>query len=238
MGNIIFQKTINQSEINAKYLNVDFPESFPFKKGEEFWLLGSNDEKFLATRHTNTVITGLTKWFRTNQISENTKIKLSYNENELIENKRVLHVEFSNDDNNISSSPNNDVRFAFKFESELENFIASNLKSIDEDLTLYAKQYRAGDGIIDLLCYDKEKNFVIIELKNTKTSDVVVGQIARYMGWVKENLIKDSNKKVKGLILTPEIDYKLEYAASILPNVEVKYFQFSVKFVTKEELEK
>ena len=88
------QKKISQSEINSKYLNVDFPASFPFKEDEEFWLIGRNGEQFLATRHTKTQITGLTKWFRENQITESTEIKLSYEKNELIDKKRVLHFEF------------------------------------------------------------------------------------------------------------------------------------------------
>jgi len=90
------EKRISQSEINSKYLNVDFPASFPFKEDEEFWLIDKNGEKFLATRHTKTQITGLTKWFKQNQIEASIDIKLSYDKKELIDKKRVLHVEFLN----------------------------------------------------------------------------------------------------------------------------------------------
>jgi len=90
------EKKISQSEINSKYLNVDFPASFPFKEDEEFWLIDKNGEKFLATRHTKTQITGLTKWFKQNQIEASIDIKLSYDKKELIDKKRVLHVEFLN----------------------------------------------------------------------------------------------------------------------------------------------
>mgnify|MGYP000870369561 CR=1 FL=1 len=90
------EKKISQSEINSKYLNIDFPESFPFKEYEEFWLMDINKNKFLVTRHTNTQITGLTNWFRENQITESVEIKLSYDKKELIDKKRVLHVEFLN----------------------------------------------------------------------------------------------------------------------------------------------
>ena len=90
------KKNISQSEINSKYLNVDFPASFPFKEDEEFWLIDKNNEKFLATRHTKTQITGLSKWFKANQITESVDIKLLYEKNELIDKKRVLHFEFLN----------------------------------------------------------------------------------------------------------------------------------------------
>lgn len=207
-------KKINQTEINSGYLNIKFPESFPFQKDEQFWIVTCNGkEKFLATRRTNTQITGLSKWFRANQVSDGTEIEWSYYDSDFINKKRVLRIEFLNNENNSD-----------KLNVELEDLIIANLKLIDTDLTLYARQYCAGDGRISLLCLDKDKNFVVIKLKNKKTSDAIVGQIARHMGWVKENLVKDSNKKVKGLILAPETDYKLEYAVSVIPDVQVKYF--------------
>jgi len=232
-------KQISQQEIRSKYLNFDFPKEFPFIKDEEFWITGITDgeERYLVKRHTNTQITCLSEWFRVKQISNNTKILFHYDEKEQIESKRVLRIEFISNESKIISTQNNDLDFSFKLESELEIFIANNINSVDSSLSLFKRQFSVGDGIIDLLCHDKEKNYVIIELKNKKTSDKVVGQIARYMGWVKENLIKSSDKKVKGLILTPEIDYKLEYAVSMIPDVQVKYFQIKINFVNKEDLE-
>lgn len=93
---IEIKKSISQSEINSKYLNVDFPTSFPFKEDEEFWMIDKNGEKFIAIRHTKTQITGLSKWFKANDITENVEVKLSYEKSELIDKKRVLHVEFLN----------------------------------------------------------------------------------------------------------------------------------------------
>ena len=78
-------------------------------------------------------------------------------------------------------------------------------------------------GIIDLLCLDKENNYVIIELKKDKTSDKVVGQIQRYMTWVEENLA--DKESVRGIIVAQGHDRKLEYAikGSKYP-VKVKIF--------------
>lgn len=72
-------------------------------------------------------------------------------------------------------------------------------------------------GIIDLLCKDRSNNYVVIEIKKgSETSDEVVGQLARYMGWVKENLAK--NKNVIGIVISGGYDEKLRYAVKAIPN--------------------
>jgi hypothetical protein len=51
------------------------------------------------------------------------------------------------------------------------------------------RQYPTPIGNIDLLAIDKKnKEFVVIELKKGRSSDAVIGQILRYMGWVKDKL--------------------------------------------------
>ena len=87
------------------------------------------------------------------------------------------------------------------------------------------------------MCTDENKDFVVIELKRVKSSDDAVGQVLRYMGWVDQNLNQNKDKKVRGLIITPEIDNKLEYAASMVPNIQVKYYRIKLEFVTKDDLE-
>ena len=74
----------------------------------------------------------------------------------------------------------------------------------------------------------------ILEIKKEKGSDKTIGQLTRYMGWVKERLA--NNKEVRGIIIVHEIDEKLEYSASVLSNVEVKYYKIDLKFVPREEL--
>jgi RecB family endonuclease NucS len=66
-------------------------------------------------------------------------------------------------------------------------------------------------------------SFVVIELKKGRPSDQVVGQILRYMGWVKKNLCKDG-QGVKGLIICHDQDDKLSYALDMTHDIEVKYY--------------
>ena len=127
----------------------------------------------------------------------------------------------------------------FVMEKYLEEFITENFDKIDfgAKLELYqdeentGRQYPTSVGNIDLLAIDKhKKEFVVIELKKGRSSDVVVGQILRYMGWVKENLaINDYDQyNVRGIIISKEKDDKLVYALKLLQNVNV--FLYSVSF--------
>jgi restriction system protein len=50
----------------------------------------------------------------------------------------------------------------------------------------------------------------VIELKNGRSSDQVIGQTLRYMGWVKDELCKDG-QAVKGRIICRDSDLKLSY---------------------------
>lgn len=56
-----------------------------------------------------------------------------------------------------------------------------------------------------------------------QTSDQTVGQLARYMGWLKET--KTQGKPTKGIVIAGKYDKKLYYALKILRDAEV-YLDF------------
>ncbi len=86
----------------------------------------------------------------------------------------------------------------FALEAHLEDFLEANWGRVDfgVPLSIYAedgvasgRQYRTDIGIIDFLCRNTNTgDYWVIELKRGQSSDSVVGQILRYMGWVKENI--------------------------------------------------
>jgi len=62
---------------------------------------------------------------------------------------------------------------------------------IEKGLELKQKGYDTKTaGRIDLLCIDRNRDFVVIGTKKGKESDKVVGPIQRYMGWITRNLAK------------------------------------------------
>jgi hypothetical protein len=124
----------------------------------------------------------------------------------------------------------------FYLEKQLEDFIIHNWDKTElgnrfdlilKDGELQSQQYRTDIGPIDILAKDKKTgNFIVIELKKNQTSDDTAGQLSRYMGWVKKHL-GDSN--VRGIIIAGQIDAKLEYAISMIPNTEVFIYEIDFR---------
>jgi restriction system protein len=129
----------------------------------------------------------------------------------------------------------------FVLEKYLEEFIVSNFDQIFKHaFQVYedaegekGQQYPTEIGPIDILATEPKSNsFVVIELKKGRSSDQVIGQILRYMGWVKKNLCKDG-QDVKGLVICRDRDPKLSYALEMTNNIDVRYY--SVAFKLREE---
>lgn len=87
-------------------------------------------------------------------------------------------------------------------------------------------QYPAGDcGFIDLLAkaYFGDK-WLIVELKRNNASDDTVGQLLRYMGWVKENLADEAHE-VHGLILASAPNEHARLASLCVPNTSLLVYR-------------
>jgi len=84
-------------------------------------------------------------------------------------------------------------------------------------------------GQIDLLYQNDNGDLLVIELKRTEdTSDKAVGQIARYIGWVHENLAK--GKKVEGVLIARSASEELKYAVKALKNCKLFTYEIHFKF--------
>ena len=51
-----------------------------------------------------------------------------------------------------------------------------------------------------------------------------MGQVLRYMGWVKEHLSRGAHE-VCGIVICHSVDERLDYALSMIPNVDAKYYK-------------
>jgi len=93
----------------------------------------------------------------------------------------------------------------FAYEKDLQRYLSKNLNILERGLQLYKDEETGADGIefpagdrsIDILALDKDNNYVVIELKVSKGYDRVVGQVLRYMSWVKMNLA-ENEQTVRG----------------------------------------
>ena len=123
--------------------------------------------------------------------------------------------------------------YEFAYEKDLQNFLIKNLTIIEEGLTLYEDEgikgieFPVGNRFIDLLTVDKNNDFVVIELKVSRGYDRVVGQILRYMAWIRKNQAND-DQKVRGIIIAREISDDLLLACSETKNVELYEYNLSV----------
>lgn len=126
----------------------------------------------------------------------------------------------------------------FALERHLEDFLVKNWAQtelgkqydiFEEEGEKVGQQYPTDTGPIDILAISKDrKTVLVVELKKGRVSDNVVGQIQRYMGYVKEELL-ESNQQVKGVIIALEDDIRIKRALSVTSNIEFYRYQVSFK---------
>lgn len=144
-----------------------------------------------------------------------------------------------NPNTNIIICPNPEVEDAAEFamEKHLEEFLIKNWQytPIGKDYRIYeecgeliGQQYPSDTGPMDILAKSKDgKTWLVIELKKGRASDVVIGQIQRYMGFVKEELAEDY-QQVKGVIIGLNADNRLMRALSVTTNIE--FYAYKIDF--------
>ena len=67
----------------------------------------------------------------------------------------------------------------------------------------------------------------MIELKKGRASDRVIGQIQRYMGYIKDEIAEDG-QEVKGIIIAFEDDQRIRRALSVTNNIE--FYRYGINF--------
>lgn len=121
----------------------------------------------------------------------------------------------------------------FAYEKDLRNYLAKNLTAIEPGLTLYEEEglygieFPVGGRFIDILAVDSKGAFVIIELKVSRGYDRVVGQLMRYMAWIRKNLA-EPDQKVRGIIVARKISEDLLLACSLLADAQLFEYELSL----------
>ena len=128
----------------------------------------------------------------------------------------------------------------FAFEKHLEEFLVTNwdqtslakeFSIFEDDGELVGQQYGTDAGVIDVLAISKDKKrLLVVELKRGRASDVVVGQVLRYMGCIKET-VAEPNQTVEGVIIALEDDQKMRWALMNVPSISFYRYQVSFKLI-------
>ncbi|MCB8993973.1 MAG: DUF91 domain-containing protein [Bacteroidales bacterium] len=140
---------------------------------------------------------------------------------------------FISDETEPDEQENYQDKAEFAYEKDLQNFLSRNLSIIDPGLHLYEEEgitgveFPAGGRYIDILALDSRNNYVVIELKVSRGYDRTVGQILRYIAWLKKNHA-ESNQSVRGIIIAREISSDLLLACQEIPNVELFEYDLSI----------
>jgi len=137
----------------------------------------------------------------------------------------------------VASDPAIEDPVAFAMEKHLEAFLVANWAQtelamdfaiFEEDGEPVGQQYATDAGPIDILAVSHDrKRLLVVELKRGRASDVVVGQILRYMGYIKE-LVAEPGQTVEGAIIALDNDQKLRWALSAVPNI--RFYRYQVNF--------
>lgn len=142
----------------------------------------------------------------------------------------------------IAADPTVEDPTVFALEKHLEDFLVANWDAtplgsthqIFEDAgEKVGQQYPTDTGPIDILAVSRAGNeLLVVELKRGRASDVVVGQIQRYMGYVQEELA-EAGQTVRGIIIALEDDLRIRRALAVAPNID--FYRYEVKFNLHKE---
>jgi RecB family endonuclease NucS len=121
----------------------------------------------------------------------------------------------------------------FAFERDLRNYLSKNLTSIEPGLKVYQDEefsgveFPVGGRFIDILAVDAHGVLTVVELKVSRGHERVIGQILRYMAWVKKHVA--AGKNVRGIIVANEVSEDLQLAASLVPGLQLFEYAISMK---------
>ena len=255
-----FQRTIGISEVRTTYLNLTddhgrtYGSFLPGHRTQLRVIDGDGRHTNAQKHHDNQIWGAIKNWFLDNNIQPGTRIEVRFDTNERGEDGlQVVHLIPLG----LSSLPTPApvptatgqvpapveqpaAEIPLSLERQLEDFLVGNLHLVEPGLRLYrdedgreGQQYPTDVGVIDILCQRPSGEIVVIELKRSKSSDVVVGQISRYMGWVERHLAY--GRAVSGVILTYERDETLRYAVLAHSNLSLKRFKVLLEISTDDE---
>lgn len=121
----------------------------------------------------------------------------------------------------------------FAYETDLRNYLSKNLGKLELGLRVYEEEgitgieFPVGGRFIDILATDAKGGLVVIELKVSRGYDRVVGQLMRYVAWIKKNLA-EPNQRVRGVIVARNISEDLLLACSMVSGVALFEYELSL----------
>lgn len=135
----------------------------------------------------------------------------------------------------------------FVKEKHLQEYLVNNWENIclSQDREIYSDtddpeagvEFSTGVGRPDILLIHKTDSKVcVVELKKSDTSDKAVGQLLRYVGWVRNHLNElesvSADAEVEGRLIVSKPSKKLDYALSAVSDLTLHQYEVNVELVT------
>jgi RecB family endonuclease NucS len=119
------------------------------------------------------------------------------------------------------------VETTFGLERDLQRALRQNIKQLERGLSVTdnGKEQRVTSGFIDITAKDERGRTVIIELKAGTADRETIGQILGYIGDVSKR-----KKPVRGIIVAGDFAPSAIAAVRVLPNVQLKQYDFKFSF--------
>lgn len=125
----------------------------------------------------------------------------------------------------------------FALERHLEDFLMANWaltplgrthRVYEQEGDVVGRQFSTDTGPIDILAVSHDgSDWLVVELKKGRASDVVVGQIQRYMGYVAD-VLAEPGQTVHGVIIALDDDNRIRRALSVANGID--FYRYEVKF--------
>lgn len=188
-------RRLTQSDIEYSLLKVSVKESEIFPDTEFTLVLDDGKELRTTYDKRNIRLTSrgaIQRYYADRGLRPGDTITIE----ELDTNRFSLTSQKSTDASLRSESPEAVADFDEKYtsfapEEHLRRYLVRNLERVESGLRLFedkdgrnGEEYSTPVGDMDILCVDRDTNFVIFELKVSRDSDATVGQLLRYKGWV------------------------------------------------------
>ena len=128
----------------------------------------------------------------------------------------------------------------FRLERHLHDFLVTNWDQTElgREWTIYREpddelagyEYPTGVGRIDILARHKERPaWLVVELKRDRAADRTLGQVLRYIGWIKRHLAAP-DEEVYGLIIAADVEKNLLYSLEGVNDRRISLMQYRVEF--------
>ena len=110
------------------------------------------------------------------------------------------------------------VEASISLERDLEDQLVRQLDALEPGLEFENRQVPCDVGRVDIVGRGADGATVVVELKVGEAKDSAIGQIARYLGWYRQQ----GSATVRGILVASDFPEGVQYAATAVPGLALR----------------